>query len=574
MFRVHLRLSSDRSGPSGCAGRIFGTLFCLAFLGIGIGISAAVIKDATRDRAVRNWPQTHCTILQSGIQEKDEKYLLEVRYRYQYASQTYQGDVYQRGYSGDDDYRKAQRLLLLYAAQSIHRCYVNPGKPTEAVLAANSPWKLLVVLVPMTFAAVGGGILWVIWRGKRSARESKPRPVSASPRLTSRLLLVLFFGVFFATGMLFLILMVGAPMVNVARAARWQATPCVVVDSKLRSHGDSDSGTTYKVNILYEYQVQGRTYRSNRYGFFSAASSGRSGKEAIVRRHPPGRQRVCWVNPADPTHAVLDRTMSSWAWLGLFPLIFVAVGAIGLISTLGRQRSDAASPSRWLPKARARPLRGLGVTPLPGSDGPVVLRPAISLPARLAGAIFLALFWNGIVSIFVTIAVKSWINGRGEICLSVFILPFVAIGLFFIGMIFREILSLTNPRVQLTLSHGQMRPGQSIEVTWELSGRYDRISRLRIWLEGTEEATYQRGTTTTSDKHVFARIQVVDTSSLLEIRTGRRPLTVPADTMHSLSTGNNKIVWALRVKGEISRWPDLSQDFELLVSPPDSKEMR
>jgi hypothetical protein len=573
MFRVNFRLSSDRSGPSGCAGWIFGTLFCLAFLGIGIGISAVVIRDAVRDRAVRNWPQTQCTILQSQIKEKDEAYLLQVRYRYQYVSRTYQGDVYQRGYSGDDDYRKAQRLLLLYPAQSIHRCYVNPAKPTEAVLAASSPWKLLVVLVPMVFAAIGGGILWALWRGNRSGRESKPRPVSTGPR-TGRLVLVLFFGVFFAMGMVFLILMVGAPMVNAARAAGWQATPCVVIDSKLRSHHDSDSGTTYKVNILYEYQVQGRTYRSNRYGFFSAFSSGRSGKEAVVRQHPPGRQLVCWVNPADPTHAVLDRGISSWAWLGLIPLIFVAVGAGGIIYTLRRPRSDAASHSRWLPKAKARPLRGLGVTPLPGSDGPVVLRPAASPPVRLAGAIFLALFWNGIISIFVTIAVKSWINGRGEICLSVFILPFVAIGLFFIGMIFREILSLTNPRVQLTLSHGQMRPGQSIEVAWELTGRYDRISRLRIWLEGTEEATYQRGTTTTTDKHVFARIQVVDTSSLLEIRTGKRPLTVPADTMHSLSTGNNKIVWALHVKGEISRWPDLSQDFELLVSPPGGKEMR
>ena len=37
--------------------------------------------------------------------------------------------------------------------------------------------------------------------------------------------------------------------------------------------------------------------------------------------------------------------------------------------------------------------------------------------------------------------------------------------------------------------------------------------------------------------------------------------------MHSLDTGHNKIIWQLRVKGKIPRWPDLGEDYRLVVLP-------
>jgi hypothetical protein len=37
--------------------------------------------------------------------------------------------------------------------------------------------------------------------------------------------------------------------------------------------------------------------------------------------------------------------------------------------------------------------------------------------------------------------------------------------------------------------------------------------------------------------------------------------------MHSFSANNNKIIWTLTVKGEISRWPDVDESFDVTVSP-------
>ncbi|MCZ7648655.1 MAG: hypothetical protein M5U26_25920 [Planctomycetota bacterium] len=43
-------------------------------------------------------------------------------------------------------------------------------------------------------------------------------------------------------------------------------------------------------------------------------------------------------------------------------------------------------------------------------------------------------------------------------------------------------------------------------------------------------------------------------------------VTLPADAMHSFSAEHNKIVWKLRVQGDIERWPDFDREFPLRVA--------
>jgi hypothetical protein len=37
--------------------------------------------------------------------------------------------------------------------------------------------------------------------------------------------------------------------------------------------------------------------------------------------------------------------------------------------------------------------------------------------------------------------------------------------------------------------------------------------------------------------------------------------------MHSLDAPHNKIVWMLRVTGEIKSWPDIDESYALVVQP-------
>jgi len=128
-------------------------------------------------------------------------------------------------------------------------------------------------------------------------------------------------------------------------------------------------------------------------------------------------------------------------------------------------------------------------------------------------------------------------------------------------------LSLFNPRLQLTVTPGAVPLNGSLRVEWNISGRTEVIKRLRLSLSGHEEATYRRGTSTCTDKNVFANLAIADTTAEPEMRSGSGSIKVPSNLMHSFTSKNNKIVWCIQVRGEIDRWPDINEEFPLTVLP-------
>src|SRR5882672_9219877 len=99
-------------------------------------------------------------------------------------------------------------------------------------------------------------------------------------------------------------------------------------------------------------------------------------------------------------------------------------------------------------------------------------------------------------------------------------IPFVAIGLGLFGGVFYLFLALFNPRPRLTVTPGAVSLNGSLRVEWNISGRTDVLKRLRLCLAGYEEATYRRGTSTCTDKSVFANVEIADTTAAPEFRSG------------------------------------------------------
>jgi hypothetical protein len=197
----------------------------------------------------------------------------------------------------------------------------------------------------------------------------------------------------------------------------------------------------------------------------------------------------------------------------------------------------------------------------------VTLKPRWSPWGKVLGMLFFALFWNGITGVFVWQVIQSWRSGRPEWFLTIFMIPFVLIGLVLIGAVFNFVLALWNPRPTLRLTPGTPRLGQTMSLEWEFSGRVRVIERLRVYLEGREEATYRQGTRTSTDKSVFAEIDLANEPGRLDLYSGRVETALPVKTMHSFESDNNKIVWNIRVKGSIARWPDVDEEFPVSVLP-------
>jgi hypothetical protein len=125
-------------------------------------------------------------------------------------------------------------------------------------------------------------------------------------------------------------------------------------------------------------------------------------------------------------------------------------------------------------------------------------------------------------------------------------------------------LGLFNPRPRLTIDSSQLPLGSSADLDWEFSGSAARVKQLRIYLEGREEATYRRGTDTSTDKNIFKTIEIANSPFA---DPGRAILHIPEDTMHSFKSDNNKIVWEIHVKGDIRYWSDVEEAFEIEVLP-------
>jgi hypothetical protein len=201
------------------------------------------------------------------------------------------------------------------------------------------------------------------------------------------------------------------------------------------------------------------------------------------------------------------------------------------------------------------------------SDEQVILQVKGSRIRNLALSIVFAVFWNGVVSVFVWQVVQSWLEGHTNWFLTIFLIPFVLIGIASIVNIPYQLLVFFNPRPILTLHPGAPRVGESVELTWRIEHRARIISSLEIEVKGREEADYTRGTSTYTDTDTFARIPVAQPTHRFELTKGYAAFDIPDDSMHSFKSDHNRIVWSIQVKGDIKFWPDINDEFEITVRP-------
>ena len=410
--------------------------------------------------------------------------------------------------------------------------------------------------------------------GGQSSSDNQPQAVSLLKDKDSKsggCVLIGFFSIFFFAGLAIGYYLILGAFMDYMNSDSWVETPCEVISSRVVESHDDD-GTTYRPEIVYKYTYQGKNYESKRYDFFEVSSSGRSSKQKVVRDHPPGKKTVCYVDPTDPQKAVINRDFSWSILIVLLPLIFMAVGGGGIywgIVTLTRTPAAATTDiAEWAPDSIKSELMS-GDDPVPHGQhsGPVVLKPDSTALGTTGCMLFLALFWNGIVSIFVISVASDWMAGKGEWFTTLFLIPFVLVGLGLIAAFFYYLLASFNPKPVMTISDATIPLGTTVDLEWHFVGSTNSIRHLKIELVGEESATYRRGTDTHTDTEEFHREFIFETYESFEMSNGKAEVSLPHDSIHSFDGGNNEIVWKIEVKGDIPMWPDIQQAYPIFVLP-------
>lgn len=571
MVRLHFRdRSGDTGKPLGAGGKFGLTLFFALFLTMGSLFEVFIVREFGRAMGQRRWKKVPCRIVSSEVRERsdcEKPFVFSVGYEYSFGGRTHKGSAYKWGYCGSEKYSQAQNLVQKFPPRHSTYCFVNPKRPGQVVLKRKSALVGLMVFFPLIFVLVGAGGIYFVWR-KQPPPETRPIATQAiRTRGRSKYAVAAFFGVFAIVGLAILYPLGIRPISKTIDAESWVATPCKVLRAEVKSH-DGEDGTTYSVYILYAYEFDGRTYKCDRYDFVGGSSSGYRGKARVVAGYEAAANPVCYVNPQRPSEATLKRGWHPKLLLALFPLPFVLIGVVGAVQTLrGKKLLPTTEARSWIPQERAAPRTDLSILRATDDDGAVVLRPKYTARAKLVGAILIAAFWNGIVSLFLAEFVGSFRRGRPDWLQGLVMLPFVAIGLGLVALVVYQLLATFNPRPTLKLSSARIPLGGVAELQWSFSGRTNRIGQFTVTLRGIEQATYRRGTNTHTDRSTFYEMELYKTSDTSEIGSGQVGLIVPSDTMHSFEAENNQIVWNLDIHGDIRRWPDVKESFRITVMP-------
>jgi hypothetical protein len=402
--------------------------------------------------------------------------------------------------------------------------------------------------------------------------------------------MVFFSAIYIMVGVGFLFVFFILPAIRVLEARGWRETPCRIVSSQVDEH-EGSKGPTYEVDIIFSYHAGGRWLTSSRYDFLQMYSSGYTSKESIVRQYPVGSEAVCYVNPSNPEEAVLYRGYPQGMVFGLIPLVFIGVG---VATVLGARMRGAGGGGKLLAPA-VLPAPGvklwgggnvrreagdigniaLGPPGLKQTDASVELAPTITSGYKaMVWTICCVLSAGGLIATIAFNAGDWRANGTdtsgsfvGAIVLSVVTLPIL------IGTVMAY-MQLSDPRVTVRLTPGPLKLGRDFGVEWEVKGGSRRLAQLRIVLECSEEADYGSGRSRTTARSLCYRADLVNAQNGEELAGGTVKLAGLTGVMHSLNTGQNRIVWKMRVIGKVRGWLGVKNLYPVVVMPAGWKEVK
>jgi hypothetical protein len=577
-FRWKIGSRRRRSDPgfeeeTGAGGKLAGIFFFGLFFGLGMLFLVLIARETWKGAETYAWDERRCEILVSEVVRGggEAPYRPEVQFQTIDGGPDARGDaIHHSGNPGYGSHGKALARLAPYGAGATVPCYASAGG--ELVLERGPLAIGFFILLPLVFVGIGGAGLFAIFVPTRRNAEGAPamKSLAAIAKKPGEGFWLARFGLLFAgIGLVATWFFAVVPLANFVAAKSWDAEACTVESSAVLSHR-SDDGTTYSVDIFYHWDRGRGLERSSRYDFFFGATSGYEGKREIVGRHPRGAQAACWVHPQHTNEAVLERGLTPEAWFTPLPLLFVFAG----LFMFRRGRTTSARRQRM----RAQAQHGLG--PFPADDPildvlpafewgvpPVTLESESSRWARLAGSLLGTLFWNGIVSVFAHQVWQGHAKGDPDWLLTLFLMPFLLIGIALPFAVVHSLMVLRNARPRLVAGTRTPRLGERLELRWSLEGRTRALRRVQIRLVGCEKATYQVGTRSHTQEETFFDRAFVDLPAPSCTLGGQASIEIPSAAIHSLKAPHNEVVWELRFEGEIERWPDVKETYSLVVLP-------
>ena len=180
--------------------------------------------------------------------------------------------------------------------------------------------------------------------------------------------------------------MIGYDGTIAALTYRWDSAPCRIITSRV---GEVWQGQErrFRLEVVFEYRVAGATHRSDSFTskeFFSGIDHSSSDYGEVARQaaaSPAGSTGICFVNPADPSVAILERRK-----LWFYPLALTGGPGFICLYVLFKRRLAQRRVSSGVSLSATH----VSVVGKNSSDGSVLLTAGVGLMA-LGGFLYYSL---------------------------------------------------------------------------------------------------------------------------------------------------------------------------------------
>ncbi len=318
--------------------RIFVTIFIAPFFLISILLLTSPFRTVGGILWTQVWVPVDCLIQSSDVIEANGLFSFKVSYRYIWNGEERESMHYAEGYEPSSNPKEAEALSDQFPSGAEKVCFVNPINPSQAALRRGNVSATASDLL----LTLGAGLLFFLPLALSLFILHYPTPFQrliSEPRAFAQMVVLVLATGSILVGTITSIVFVWTPARQLLGARTWSTTDCEITKSKViarevtyqrdRRHPGprTASQTIYGIDLEYTYQVGEYAFTGNRYRFFSH-SAGKATNQAIANRFPVGTKTTCYVNPEDPSDAVLERTAGLEVLWALVPLFFLLAGIL------------------------------------------------------------------------------------------------------------------------------------------------------------------------------------------------------------------------------------------------------
>lgn len=394
------------------------------------------------------------------------------------------------------------------------------------------------------------------------------KPIDGSWVVLGLGLLAVFAGL---TGLYILVI---HPWMTYSDAKDWLATPCTIRSSEIYGpYGKRRSGGWYRPTIEYAYRSpQGQEVVSQQYDIKETESNNKAKIQAIVDAYPAGLKTTCYVNPRNPSQALLNRQWSVRISVIGFSMVFITTGSMlawfayqekyPKTKTTSLDSVPNAAPSTTYPHT------SLGVFPPPESNNPQTVQGTLlALPMLL---FFVGISATGFVrQLFFTSPQEK--SAGTLVFFGVLTVVTTAVLILAIS----GLIHLRRRNIQLVLSLGAhqlilmpkvLRVGQTTTLQWKL--RNPRIyQRAQIQLIGSDRAVPMLKTMTPDPDRIHLDFPLVDATFPKDSASGEAKFEIPDNSMRSTELPNHHLKWLIRITTTDLTGRKRNDDYRLNVLP-------